>query len=134
MKLSSFNVAFLPIIVLALGCSGAAPTHQDLFDQMMGSMDQMGTIFAGITDEASANAAKPKMEALAKTINDIKEKGKALGDPPPDLKAKLDKLLAEKQKEMQAKMMTFMMNAAQNPKIMQILEPIMREFGNSVSK
>lgn len=116
------------------GCSPAAPTHQGLFDQMPVSMDQMGTILAGITDEASANAAKPKMEALAKSINSLKEKGKALGDPPADLKAKIDNQFAEKQKEMASKMATFAMNAAKNPKISQIIEPIMREFGNSVSK
>ncbi len=127
-------VAMSLLFLLVAGCSPAAPTHQALFDQMMASMDEMGTILSGITDEASAIAAKPKMEALAKTLSSIRDQGKALGEPAAELKAQFEKKMAEKQAEMTAKMTTFAMNAAKDPKILQVIEPIMRDFGNAVAK
>ena len=57
-----------------------------------GLRDQTVEVLEGVTDKASAESAKSKIEALTERMNKLEEASKALGEPS-----------AEKQKELQEK-------------------------------
>ena len=115
----------LPSIV---GCSNVGDPHVALSNKMMATMDDFGNTLASIKDEKSAEAAKGKLETLVTTMNSLVEQGKKLGDPSSALKVKLEAQFKEKASAMQAKIMEFAKNSIANPKIMQIIGPVMEKM------
>src|SRR5688572_20595637 len=65
--------AFVPFLaVLALVLSGCGePTAESVTEDMLGKMKEMVTVLKGITDEASAKAAKPKLEQIKKDMDGL---------------------------------------------------------------
>jgi lysyl-tRNA synthetase class II len=118
------SVGFLGI----LGCSKVGDPQVELSNKMMTAMDEIGDVFSSIKDEKSAEAAKVKLESLVTGMNSLVEQGKKLGDPSPELKQKLEAQIKEKATAMQAKIMEFAKNAMANPKIMEIIGPVMQKM------
>ena len=86
MRVSSpFAVALLALTFLA-GCD-SRNTHEAIAEDMVGKMRQMVDVLKGVTDEATAKAAKPKMDTLKKDIDALKAKGDTLGKPSADAKS-----------------------------------------------
>lgn len=110
------------------GCGGAEQSKEQLADQMLSTVDQIGDVYASIKDEKSAEAAKDKLASLIANLKRLTEEGKQLGDPSPELKAKIDAELRLKTMQMQAKLGEFFKTAMSNPRIIEIMGPVMREM------
>ncbi len=111
-----------------IGCGSATNPHEDLSSRALASMEEMGDILASIKDEASAREAVPRLERLGATMKEIAEEAKKLGDPPAELKARLQASMDSKSAEMEAKMGEFMKYMIKNPKIMEILAPALTKI------
>lgn len=81
----SFFATIVFSLCLVTGCD-KAPTHESIAEDSVSLMEEMAAILPTVKDEASANAAKPKLKALA-------EKAKALKAE----EEKLSKLTNEQQ-------------------------------------
>ena len=86
--------ALVAVTLCVTGCE-SKPTHESVTQETIDKMEEMVEVLKGIKDEASAKAARPKMEQIKKDMDEIKAKSKALGEPPADVKQKL----AEKHKQ-----------------------------------
>jgi len=69
------------------GCGG--DTHESLVGQALELMNEYNTIMDAVKDDASAAAAKPKLEALEKRAADLKKRADALGKPSDDERKRL---------------------------------------------
>lgn len=128
-QFQQISILALAVVFLA-GCGAAVNPQEQLATKIMASMDDVANIFSTIKDEKSAEAAKVRLEALSSTMNSLTEQAKKLGDPSPELKAKLEAQMEAKAKVMQDKMMEFAKVAMTNPKILEIIGPVMQKMGS----
>jgi hypothetical protein len=86
------KVASFVLILTALALTGCGDSHDAVMSDMVASMEKFNSILDGVKDEASAKAAKSKLEALTKEMKVLTERSK-----------KLPKATAEELKSMQDK-------------------------------
>ncbi len=114
-------------IMLALtGCGG--DSHDAIAEDQMQVMDEMVDILSDIDDEASAKAAKPKLEKLGERMKSIEARMEELGDPPADKKAALEEKYKEKMGAVAMKLFAEMMRIGQNEELSKVLEDTMSDL------
>lgn len=113
------------------GC-GRGETAEDVAKDMVANLKEMGAILTSVTDESSAKAAVPKIEAVRTRMRDCAARAKAV----PQLDAAED---AKINQMMQAGMMEAMgtIGAAQErlmsqPDLMAIIQPAMEGMENDL--
>jgi hypothetical protein len=89
----TLTVACLTIVFVASGCD-SKPTHESMAKDMIGKLKEGVEILKDVKDEASAKAAKPKLEALKKEIDAMEIEAEKL----PKASAEEEKRLEEKYK------------------------------------
>ncbi len=121
----SLSLFLLPLAVSACGQS----SHESLTDEMVTSTEEIADVLETVTDKASAEAAKPRLEAIAKKMKDTLERRKALGEPD----AAEQQAIAEKVKSRldasQARMMQAMMRLQSQPDALQVLRDTITGIG-----
>ena len=93
------NVMSLTVFLLVTAglSAGDAPlSHEDVVKQMLASMDKITMTLTSITNEASADAAKPGLRKAAKEWAELRAKVEKLPPPPREEKERLDKEYKEK--------------------------------------
>jgi hypothetical protein len=111
----------LPVLLLVAGCGDDLDTPEGAVKAQVGVMNDMADVFKTIKDKKSAEAAKPKLEALAKRAKEIESAmSKMEKEPSP---ADQQKMMADM---MQAttNLMAAMQGIPQDPEIHQILDGI----------
>lgn len=126
---------FLATISLALLClsfsgCGKAATHKDLANKMGNSMEEFADVISGISDKASAEAAKPKLQAIVKRLDEIVEQGKALPNPSSALEDEMNEIIAVGKGKMESAMMQFQQKVLADPSIAMVLMDVMKEMGD----
>lgn len=120
----------LAFTLLLTGCGG--DTHEGLANETVGLLNEFATVLDGVSDEASAKAAVPKLEAISTKLSEMKKRVDAL----PKLSEAENKALEDKmQKEMGTFMGKFMgaaMKLANKPELQKILEEPMKKFQGSM--
>lgn len=115
----------LCVIIMFLcipGCGG--DTQESLADESMPIMRDMVATLETVKDEASAKAAKPKLEAIAKKMKSLEERRAKLPMPTEaDMKAIFDKH-GKEMEELQKKMVTVMLAIQFDPKVQGVLSDI----------
>jgi len=110
------------LLVFGSGCG--SDSQESLADETMPVMREMVATITTIKDEASAKAAKPKLEAIAKKMKSISERRSKLSPPTEaEMKSVIDKHGAEME-ELQKKMIGSMMTIQFDPKIQAVLEGV----------
>jgi len=74
------------VLALTAGCGNGGSgvsvgSYSEACDQTVAAMKEVGDLLDKVTDKASAEAAKPKLEALAKRLEGIVEAVEKLGPP-----------------------------------------------------
>jgi hypothetical protein len=121
------HAVFCALIVSALvfcgGCS--KPTHESVLKDGIAKMKELNTVLASITDESSASAAKPKLQAINADMKKIKEQNdklpKMTADEEKALKAKYEKDIGS----VTADLMSNAMRIGLNPTLAPILKDAM---------
>lgn len=129
----SIILSVLFLAALLVGCGdGGAPvvvkdTPETISMEIVGNMKAMSEIFNTITDEASAKAAVPKIEAVRKNMRGVAARAKAL---PKMSDAEVKAFDAKMTTEMEGVMKTLMPARMKlqevmdkNPEVLKILEP-----------
>ena len=65
-------------------------TFDTVMKEMLSTLDKMTTALESAKDDATAKTAKPKLVTIAAQMQDLQEKAKKLGTPPPDEEKKLE--------------------------------------------
>jgi hypothetical protein len=73
-KLVGMGIALVVLSALA-GCSGGGGA-ESLMNEQIKTMNELSGVLEGIKDDASADAAVPKLEKLALQIKELDKKGK----------------------------------------------------------
>jgi hypothetical protein len=105
----------LPVLValLAMGC--ASDDAESLVKQTITAMDETTQAMATVKDEASAQAAVPRLRALAERRKKIEEKMATVKTPPPAEQAELQKKYAARLNEVTAGLMQEAMRVSTVP-------------------
>jgi hypothetical protein len=123
------NIAFTIIVLAAFmltSCGG--DTAESVSKEMVANMKGMGVILTGITDEASAKSAVPKIEAVRAKMRDAGQRAKKV--PKIDAATEQKIALASQQGMMEA---MAAIGAAQErlmsqPALLAIIEPAMQNM------
>jgi hypothetical protein len=105
----------LPVLValLAVGC--ASDDAESLVKQTITAMDETTQAMATVKDEASAQAAVPRLRALAERRKKIEEKMATVKTPPPAEQAELQKKYAARLAEVTTSLMQEAMRVSTVP-------------------
>jgi hypothetical protein len=130
MRTTAFAIIVLAISLLT-ACGGAGAggdTAERVSEEMVANMKEMAAILTGITDEASAKAAVPKIEAVRAKMRDCGQRAKNV----PKIDAATEKRIGE---SMQAGMQEAMASIAAahqrlvaQPELVAIIEPAMQNM------
>lgn len=71
----------LMMLFLAAWLTGCGDSHEAVADQTVAALNDLNEVLAGVTDKATADAAKPKIDAAAKQLGELKARAEALGQP-----------------------------------------------------
>jgi hypothetical protein len=108
----------LVVGILMTGCD-SEPTHESVAADMVGTLKQMTATLSGITTEATAKAAAPRIKLLREKMELIEKQMSALGSPSPEVRKRLE---AKYEKEIETQMGEMMkqgMRIAMNPQLAQ---------------
>ncbi len=108
--------ALIAVALCVAGCD-SKPTHESVTQDSIDKMEEMVEVLKGIKDEASAKAARPKMEQIKKDMEELQKKSKALGEPPADVKQKLQEKHKAQLEKVTSEMMKEMMRIGLDPNI-----------------
>jgi len=121
----------LPVLVLLLaGCgdggSGgggkAAGSYDEAADEAVNAMQEFGQILDKVTDKASADAAKPKLEALAKRFDGIVQAVGKLGPPSAEQEKRTDAKMTLGLQALSPKTMAYIERVFASPEVGKTLE------------
>ena len=118
-------------VLLVSGCGKGEPTHESVAEDMMDLLAKQVDIMEGITDAASAEAAKPKLDALLEELKELTEVAKKLGDPPKELEEELEKKYEPETKKLMERLMPVMMRLMADAEIQKVLEDTMTKFSET---
>ncbi|MFI5403477.1 MAG: hypothetical protein ACHQ1G_11110 [Planctomycetota bacterium] len=69
------------IIALAAGCGNGVASFEKAADDQLKVQREFAKILEGVKDKATADAAKPLIEALSMRVDGIEKTVRALGEP-----------------------------------------------------
>lgn len=69
------------LLGLAAGCGSGVGSHDEAADETLKAMQEFATILEGVKDKATAAAARPRIEALGKRLDEIRKGIEELGEP-----------------------------------------------------
>lgn len=82
---------FLLLLALPLLLNSCAKRQDSLIQQQIAQMEKLTKVLNGITDKATADIAKPKIDTIKKKMAKIKSDMNKLEPPTPEEQAALDK-------------------------------------------
>lgn len=90
------------VFFLFSGCGPSGPTPLDRHQQLIAALDEASALLAGVTDEASAQEARPKLTAVGERIRELYKQGRIdqAGGMDPE-RLKYDPKYARELKELQ---------------------------------
>ena len=120
-------------LTVATGCNrGNGDSAEKVFADMTANMQAMSAILAGVSDEPSARAAVPRIEAVRAKMRDCARRARAV----PKIDAATEQRLAEASQAMQRDVMPAMLQARQRlearPALMAILAPALQGMENDL--
>ena len=93
------KILALPVLVALLATGCASDDAESLVKQTITAMDETAQAMATVKDEPSAQAAVPRLRALAERRKKIEEKMATVKTPPPAEQAELQKKYAARLSE-----------------------------------
>lgn len=117
------KLAFLGLFLVA--CGGSVSDHDEAMEAQMDLMEEMVGILEGVTDKASAEKAKPEMEALGKKAQKLAEEIEKLPQPDQAELKRLQEKYQPRMEEFQKKAMEHMMKLMTYPELSEATQKAM---------
>lgn len=125
------------MLVLALslvaGCSrGNGDSAEKVFADMTANMHEMSAILASVTDEASAKAAVPGIDAVRAKMRDCAKRAREVPRPGAAAEQRLDAAAQAMQREVLPAMLAERQRLQSRPELMAILAPALQGMENDL--
>lgn len=72
---------YLGLVCIVMSALGGCDTRYTINDKMIAKANEIVAVMKGITDEASAKAAEPKLKELGTEMDVLKEKARQMDNP-----------------------------------------------------
>lgn len=124
--------ALIPILVLAVslvagcGSGSSGDSAERVFADMSANMREMSAILTGVTDEASAKAAVPRIDAVRAKMRDCARRAKAVPRPDAAAENRLNEAAQAVQREVMPSIVAARQRLAAQPTLMAILAPALQ--------
>jgi len=116
-------------LAFALSTSCGAPdTHESVTTEAIGCMTELAALLDGVTDKASALAAKPNLEALTAKMKDLAARTESLGEPDAETKQQLEQRFQEAMAD--TSLMQSLMRLATVPEALEVLDDVMQQLNS----
>ena len=109
-------------------CEDGRRDHAALTREALRQMKEFTSVLAGVTDEASARAAVPRLKGIVAGFKAMKVEAEKLGPPPKEEDARLGKLYEADFKAAQGDLTKETLRIGEDKKLSEILEGALREF------
>jgi hypothetical protein len=128
--MQTIKITLMACLTALFLASCGADSKEKVMDDAFSGMEEMVTILEGVSDKASAEKAKPKLEALATKMKKIDGRLEALGLKKEDLQKEMesDEKYKKKMETLMGKMMGTMMKLATNKEVKEILDDSMKKL------
>ncbi|MEX2214390.1 MAG: hypothetical protein WD768_09700 [Phycisphaeraceae bacterium] len=120
------SLALLAVTLVAGGCGGGS--HEAVAEESVSKFKELASVLEGVTDTASAKAAKPKIDAIVAELKAIGERSKALPEPDEATKKKIMEKMKTELTSAMMKMQEAMMKLATNPEAAKALGEAMEKM------
>jgi acetylornithine/succinyldiaminopimelate/putrescine aminotransferase len=109
MRRISTLASLFALCAFGLAVAGCGDSHEKVVNDLAAQIEKVVGVLKGVTDKASADAAKPKLDSIDQDIKAIAERAKKLPKPSQAeeaaLKSKLETRMKKAGEELQTEMM-----------------------------
>jgi hypothetical protein len=126
---------FMLVLALCLtgGCGNSGSDESDrLFADMSTNLRELATILTSVTDEASAHAAVPRIEAVREKMRDCARRARDMPRPDAATEERQNAAMQELMAEVMPKIASAQARLAERPELMAILAPAMQGMENDL--
>ena len=123
---------FLLLISLLSACSGGGDTAENVFGDMAVNLREMSAILAGVTDEASAKAALPRIETVRVKMRDCAKRAKLVPRPDAATEQRLNETSQAVMAEVMPNIAAAQTRLAARPELMAIIGPALQGMENDL--
>lgn len=103
------RVALAAAVALVVLVSGCKDKYEAAMDELIGYLKEANSVLAGVKDEASVEAAKPKLKKLGEQMTSLGERIKGMEKPSKEREAQLQKKYETEVQNVMKDMMGHMM-------------------------
>lgn len=116
------------ILAVALlgGCGSGGDSAERVFADMTANMREMSAVLTSVTDEASAKAAVPRIEAVRAKMRDCARRARAVRRPDAETGKRLDETMLAVQREVMPAIAADRQRLMAQPPLMAILAPALQ--------
>jgi len=118
-------------VSLLTGCGGGDSAER-VFADMSANMREMSTILESVTDEASAKAAVPRIEAVRAKMRDCAKRARSVRRPDAATEQRLDAAVQAMQREVMPTLAANQQRLMAQPALMAILAPALQGMENDL--
>jgi hypothetical protein len=108
------------------GCGGDGDTAERVFGDMAANMREMSAILSSVTDEASARAAVPKIDAVRARMRDCARRARAVPRPDAATEQALNESVLAVQRDVMPAIATAKERLAAQPELMAVIAPALQ--------
>ena len=126
---------FMLVLALCLvgGCKGSSNDESDrLFADMSANLREMSAILTSVTDEASAQAAVPRIEAVREKMRDCARRAREMPRPDAATEQRLNEDMQKLMAEVMPEIASAQARLAERPELMAIIAPAMQGMENDL--
>lgn len=123
---------FVLVCSLLGGCGGGSDTAEKVFADMAGNLREMSAILASVTDEASAKAAVPQIEAVRAKMRDCAKRARAVPRPDAATEQRLNQTSQAVMAEIMPGLAADRARLAARPELIAILGPALQGMENDL--
>lgn len=131
--MKTMMLALALVLSLVAGCGrGGGDTAEKVFADMAGNMHEMSAILASVTDEASAKAAVPRIDAVRAKMRDCARRARVVPRSDAAAEQRLDDDAEAMQREIMPAVLADRQRLQARPELMAILAPALEGMENDL--
>lgn len=132
MKTMMLVLALALSLVAACSRGGGGDTAEMVFADMTANMQEMSAILASVTDEASAQAALPRIDAVRAKMRECAKRARAVPKPDAATEQRLNAASEAMQREIMPAVLAERQRLQARPDLMAILAPALQGMENDL--
>lgn len=130
--MKTLMLIFVLLVSLVSGCGSAGDTAEKVFADMATNLREMSAILTSVTDEASAKAAVPKIEAVRAKMRDCARRARTVRRPDAATERRLDETSRAVMAEVMPTIAAAQARLAARPELIAILGPALQGMENDL--